>query len=449
MSSQRWSFARALAAISGLGLAVRVGYVLVFRRDDVPLPNDAAFFGEGADLLASGYGFIQPHVLDIKGTVEQAADHPPLYLLWLTIASLLDPARNTSEVTHMLWSCVLGAATVVLCGLAGRRVGGARAGLVAAGVAAVYPNLWLHDGQLMSETMAIFAVALVLVAAYTFWDQPTARRAALLGVSCGVAALSRSELVLLAPVLVVPLMLRLALPWRARLGRLAVTAALIAATVAPWVLFNSTRFEEPVLLSTNGGVTLAAANCDSTYYGDRVGYKDWNCAVAAVDAAAARYPDWAEFDQSQRDRRTRPEVVRYVRDHLPRAVVVAEVRVARVLKVYGVGQELEFDIHLHGQERGAVYAGLVTWYIVAVLAVVGILVVSRRPSVTVWPLLAVLVTVLVTVALTFGQTRYRAPAEPAVVVLAAAALTAWHRRRPSTDRAEKSLDRDHEPVSLA
>jgi hypothetical protein len=442
MGRRGWSFGGALGAISGLGLAVRVGYVWVFRRDDVPLANDAAFFGEGADLLARGYGFIQPHVLDIKGVVEQAADHPPLYLLWLAIASLVDPASNTSEVTHMLWSCVLGTATVVLCGLAGRRVGGLRTGLAAAGLAAVYPNLWLHDGQLMSETMAIFAVALVLVAAYAFWDEPTVLRAALLGVGCGVAALSRPELALLAPVLVVPLVLRTALTWRARLGRLVVSAALTAATVAPWVLFNFIRFEEPVLLSTNGWVTMAAANCDSTYYGDRIGYKDWNCAVAAVDAAAAKYPNWADFDQSQRDRRTRPEVVSYVRDHATRALVVAAARVGRVLKVYRVGQELDFDIHLHGQERGAVYAGLVSWYVLAVLAAAGTIVLIRRPGVTAWPLVAAVVTVLVAVALTFGQTRYRSPAEPAVVILSAAALTAWLPRRPSTERAEGVLDRN-------
>lgn len=66
---------------------------------------------------------------------------------------------------HQVWSCILGAATVGVVGFAGRRIGGNRAGLIAAGLAAVLPTLWMPDGWVLSETMAIFATALVILAA--------------------------------------------------------------------------------------------------------------------------------------------------------------------------------------------------------------------------------------------------------------------------------------------
>lgn len=437
----RWGFGRSLAVVSVVGLMLRVGYVLVFRRSMVPMGNDSFFFSGGANLLAQGEGFIQPHVAVQLGVVEQAADHPPLYLLWLTVASVIDPAHTTSELTHMLWSCVLGAGTVVLCGLLGRRLAGPRAGLVAAGLAAIYPNLWLHDGMLMSETMSIFMVTMVLWSAYRFWDQPTTGRVAWLGLSIGLAGLTRPELVLAVLLLLVPLVVVLrSTAWRRKLAWLAVGGATTLATLLPWVAFNLSRFEEPVYMSTNFGVTIAAANCDSTYYGDLIGYKDWDCAVAAHEAGAARVADWDGLDASQRDEHIRREAVSYARGHLRRAPVVLAARVARVLKLYGVGQELRFDNERHGQELGVAYVGLATWYVGAGLAVAGAVTLRRRRQVPIFPLLAVPAMILVSVAVTFAQTRYRAPAEPVVVILAAVAIDAWLRRRRAEPPDEADTD---------
>ena len=411
------------------GFALRIAYVLAFRRSFVPLGGDSYYYSAGADLLAGGRGFIEPLAAS-AGHVEQAADHPPLYELWLTIASVVDPGHETWQVTHMLWSCVLGAASVVFCGLVGRRVAGPRCGLVAAAVAAIYPNMWLHDGALLSETMSIFMVSVTLWSAYRFWDAPTGRRAALLGLFSGLAALSRPELILMLPLLLVPLAaLAKAAPARRKLGWLAVGGATALATLAPWVAFNLSRFDEPVYISTNFGSAMAAANCDSTYYGDLIGYKDYDCADETFRAAAARTRDWDELDASARERRVRREVFRYIGDHADRVPVVMAARVGRALKVYGVGQEIDYDEYLHSQDRWVVYAGLVSWYVVAGLAVAGAVVLRRRREVPLFPLLVVPAVVLMAVAGIFAQTRYRAPAEPAVVVLAAVAIDAALPRR--------------------
>jgi hypothetical protein len=420
-------FHKWLLVIALGGLTLRVTYVLALRRGE-PLANDSFFFTEGANLLAEGRGFIQPLVAQ-NGMVEEAADHPPLYLLWLTIASVVDPRYGASQTVHMLWTCLLGAGTVVLCGLIGHRLAGPRTGLIAAGIAAIYPNLWLHDGMLMSEPMAIFTVCLVLWSSYRFWDDPTFGRVAWLGASCGLAALTRSEFLLTIPLLMLPLVLIRSGAWVVRARWLAVGSATALATIAPWLAYNHTRFEEPVYMSTNFAVTLAAANCDSTYYGDRIGYKDWDCAIAAHESAQARVDNWAEFDASQRDEHLRPEVNRYIRDHEKRVPVVVAARLARILKLYGVGQELNLDHRVHLHDKWVVYAGLVSWYLLAGLAVAGGVALRRRRDMPIYPLVAVASIVLISAALTFGQTRYRAPAEPVVVLLTAVAANAWLRRR--------------------
>ena len=168
------------------------------------LGADAAYYSGGANLLAGGSGFIEPGFALAFGHV-QSASHPPVYTLWLTIAAFFSDGHHGTQATFLIWSCVLGSGTVVLCGLAGREAVGPRCGIVVAALAAVYPNLWVHDGMLFSETAAILVAAGVILLAYRFWNRPGILRALLLGGWCGFAALACSELVLTWPLVCLPL----------------------------------------------------------------------------------------------------------------------------------------------------------------------------------------------------------------------------------------------------
>jgi 4-amino-4-deoxy-L-arabinose transferase-like glycosyltransferase len=426
---RRGGFALPLALVAALGFVLRVGYVLGFR-DDVRLGGDALHYSTGANLLARGEGFVEPLSV-LAGAPEQSASHPPLYLLWLAVASVFD-AGGSTPLVHLLWSCVLGTATVVVCGLAGREVAGRRAGVVAAALAALYPNVWVHDGMLLSETMSLFTAAMLILLAYRFWRGPSGWRAAWLGLFCGLAALSRPELALTVPLLLVPLVLTArAVSVRARLRWLAGGTAAAALALAPWVLFNLSRFEEPVLLSTNFGSTLAAANCDATYHGERLGFKNYACASSVARDVGLR-PD---MDPSVRDELMRAEALRYVGDNSDRLPVVVAARIGRVTGLYRPRQEVGFEQFFHLRERWVAEAQLYSYYAVVALALVGARVLRRR-RVPVFPLAALLVVVVVGVSVTFAQTRYRAPAEASLVVMAAAAVDAligrFRARHPPT-----------------
>jgi len=416
----RW-FRPALAAVVVVAFVLRVAYVFHYRRDFDP-HGDALFYHAGANLLADGKGFISPYFLPAH---RAAAEHPPLYIVYLAIPSLFG---MTSVLTHLLWSCLLGSATVFLVGLLGRDVGGARVGIVAAAIAALYPNVWAPDGQLQAETLSMFATVLVMLLAYRYWRQPSGIRLTLVGAACAFGALSRSELIFLVPLLVVPLV------WttpghRARQKLQWLGASVIAAVIvlAPWTIYNSTRFAHPVLLSAQFAPLLASANCDSVYYGELQGYFDINCAQAIYDKAGLTPKD----DESQEDVVYQRAAIDYIKGNLSQLPHVEAVRLLRIAGLYKTSLYVHADWYVEGRRPYWItWSGLYSFWALGLLSIGGVVVMRRRrkrapdTAPPVYPLVAPIVVVFVTVLVTYASTRFRTTAEPSLVVLAAISIEA-------------------------
>ena len=83
-----------------------------------------------------------------------------------------------------------------------------------------------------------------------------------------MAALARSGSLLLIPLVALPLMWVTHPGWRDRVLRSVAAVAVVAIVIAPWVVPNLVRFDEPVVMSTNDGLTLIGANSPQTYSGD-------------------------------------------------------------------------------------------------------------------------------------------------------------------------------------
>jgi 4-amino-4-deoxy-L-arabinose transferase-like glycosyltransferase len=401
-----------LVVITAVGAAWRIGYLVVAKLGTPLLLNDSLYFSIQAGRNSEGDWF-REGLTNLPG-----AEHGPLTPLYLTPWSL---GSGDNVDWQRFGTTLLGIATIAVIGLAGRRLAGPRVGLVAAGIAAVYPNLWINDSLVMSETLALLLVSLALLVALDLDRRPGPWRAVLLGVIVGLATLTRSELGLLAVGFA-------GLAWWRAAGtpRRALQPVLVllatALTVAPWVVYNAGRFERTVLLSTNDGTTLLGANCPRTYEVD-VGGWDIRC----LDAV----PTNDTIDASLRSAERRDVAVDYVRDHLGRVPVVVLARVGRALDVYGLGSLVALD---RGEEKAewAVWAGIVCWWLLAIAAIfgwrrLGVDEITRRSR---WWLAVPLLTVVVTTIVFYGAHRIRAPAEPAVVLLAAvAAVEAWDRVR--------------------
>jgi 4-amino-4-deoxy-L-arabinose transferase-like glycosyltransferase len=310
----------------------------------------------------------------------------------------------TGDEAQRSLGCLFGAGTMTLVGLIGRRVAGEAVGILAAAIAASYPLLIAADGALMSETLYGLLIALVLLAAYRLRDEPSAWRAVALGVAIGLAALTRPEALLLLPLLLVP-------RWR----WLAVACLATALVVLPWTVRNWSAFDRPVLISTNDGVTLAGSNCGPTYHGRDVGSFTTSC------IEPARFPD----DEAQQAAAYRSDAASYAGDHAGRVPVVVAVR---VLRLWGLYQPTRLAYDAQNRRLAVQEAGVVFSYLLIPLAVFGALVLRRRRE-PLSILLAPILLVTITCALTYGGLRLRHAAEIPLVVLAATGAYALARGR--------------------
>jgi 4-amino-4-deoxy-L-arabinose transferase-like glycosyltransferase len=398
-------FPRWLFGLTLLALAVRVAYALAVGEQ---LGGDSGFYRGVARELVDGDGYINPLTAAI-GRPHATALHPPLFPIYLAGWMKLGV---TSIQGQQIACCLLGAAAVALIGLLGRRVGGPRVGLIAAGIAAVYPPLFMVDRTVNSESLYALLIVLSLVLAYRFVDRPNASRAAAVGVVIGLATLTRSEALLLLILLAAPLV------WLAGQRRPQAFAACAIATalvVAPWLARNWITFDRFPLLSTNSASTLMGTNCDRTYYSDAIGFVDYRCIYRSTCSRVHFGEEGPLWDCFQRQGRS------YIRNHLRRVPRVMLARVERVWEVYDPEANLEFGARFWSRPRAMATVGLIFYVLLVPFALAGAFL-RRRSPVELLPLLATVLMATIVAAASFGFTRYRLVAEPALVVLAAVAL---------------------------
>lgn len=411
------TFRRRLLVIAAGALVLRVVYVLTVTRYDHDL-YDSLYYELQARSIADGAGFFTDPFQWLRGTelVLQAADHPPLTVFLLLPAALLDLSQLVMRFTIV----GLGVGTVVLVGLLAREVAGERAGLVAGAIAAVDPNLWMHDGLLMSEAPTAFLATLLLLLAHRVLQRGASWRAAAgLGVVGGLGMLARAELVLLLVAVVVPVL------WvasgrrlRPAAGAVAVAAVGALLVAGPWVAFNLARFEQPTFMSTSDGLALRSANCDESFYGSRIGwpYVFPPCTYQDVDG-----------EQSVVAARNRDDAIEYLGEHWDRVPVVALARLGRVWSVFHPRQTWTLGAK-EGRPAWVSALGAAASFALVPFAIVGVRALRRR-GVPAWPMVTTILLVNAVILLLVAVPRYRAPAQPALVALAAIGLVAMLDRR--------------------
>ena len=387
-----------IVAITTVAAVWRFGYLVATKWNQQLLFNDSLYYSSQAYENAHGNWF-----RDFLGA-HPGAEHAPLTSIILTPASLLSHHEFWQRATNT----VVGIAVVALIALLARRVAGRRVAVLAAGIAALYPNLWMNDSLVMAESVSTLLVIVALLVAVRYRERLDIRSAVMCGAVVGLAALARSELLILAPVFAL-LGVRqrgVRASWRAA----AVLMITALGVIAPWVGYNVPRFDHLVLISTNEGGALRGANCDDTYSGPAQGGWSVLCVVDDIDRPGE--------DASGRAVRLRKEALSYMRHHLGQLPDVVGARLLRSVDLYGVNDLVRFDV---GEERArwASWAGIVSFWMLAPWALIGW---RRRPARTGLILGAPVVGVLATTVVFYGAHRLRTPMEPVVVICAAIAL---------------------------
>lgn len=393
-----WSL---LSAITLVAICVRVLYAALWGWHYPPNTlNDVAFYRSEALDLAHGMWFQNSYLFS-------TSTHPPMFAIVLALGIL---ARLSTYGEQLIYLAIIETLTVVVVGLVGRQIAGSRAGLIAAGLAALYPGFWLPGSQVMAEPLAMAIVALLTCLAYTFVARPTMTRVVTIGALCAVAALTRSELILLVPLVAWPLIAtQRTIPRSTRLYMAAVATAAALVVIAPWTIFISAVHRKPELLSTQLGATLAWSNCMYTYGGPLTGY--WSGACIAPTFGQPSLSSAALTSQAEH----------YAFAHASRWPVVIFAREGRVWGFYQPGQQAQ--LNYNNDHWNLAVAEWETWcqYVVIGFAIAGAIVLRRR-RVPLSPLLGVVLLVVVTVGLFYGDPRFTASSGVALVLLAAVGI---------------------------
>ena len=422
MSTRRW-----LALILLGAVLARAGFLL--------------FFGHTLSLQTSGYDTYAVNVIAGHGYTRFEdrngdSDLPPLYPFFL-VGVYQTLGRDPIAVA--VAQIVLDVGVMGMLFWLGQRVTGQETtGLLAAAFYGFYPYLLYQNLSVNDTALFIFLLVAGVVSAYRARDTRGWGWAALMGLSLGLAALTKTWVLLIWPLLT--LWWGRKLGWRQAARLALVGGALTVVVVTPWTVRNTRLQGEFVFLSTNGGSNLHQGNnpCAADYLA-----RGWDVQWIRANCMGAPPPDLSE---TAADRWHRQAALDYLRAHPEDWLRLFGTKLwvlwSPAIMPYALPPDpyliddavLQFYRSRSFQLARVVH--LLYFTPLLVLGLVGWALAARR-KLEIAPLLSVFAAITVTYVVFHPSTRYRAPADPFVFVLSAYALVRvrrwWlaYRERPA------------------
>jgi 4-amino-4-deoxy-L-arabinose transferase-like glycosyltransferase len=264
-----------LAVLVLAGLGLRIGYAV--EQPATPPPDAEAYARIAENLYGDGSFDARPE--GVAHEVQPSSAYSPG--LPLFVAGIYWLSGGVHLTLALILLAILGTGAIPLTYLLGRRFAGPAAGLIAAGVVAIYPALLEYQGLLLTEPLAatLLTGSLALFLSAAERSRGTAERTeagvpwAWLGTGAlfGLLALVRPEYLPLALGLPLVWLAREALrrvlrPYRDKVaaqGWLGSTVAPVALSllatvlvILPWTIHNAVELDRFVPISTGGGKAL-------------------------------------------------------------------------------------------------------------------------------------------------------------------------------------------------
>jgi 4-amino-4-deoxy-L-arabinose transferase-like glycosyltransferase len=423
--------------VLAVALAARL---IVLAADDGYRPaNDAHDFHRHAASIAGGDGY--PEAIYSGGGGDSAFRPPgyPLFLAGVYAAAgatggeaqpfAADDGEEASYgdawAAGRVANALLGVLAVLLVYLIANRLWGRRVALIAGTLAAVFPPLVLLATELMSESLFVALELGCVLAVLAFRDRGTLRWAALAGLLAAVAALTRSNGLVLIPLAMLGVWI--ARPWLTWTAVRAPATVLIAAVlaIAPWTVRNWVETGRFIPTTTQLGFGMAGTYNQSSFEDDER-HAAWRVPALVEPYSSLFLPD---VDEPTLHSTLRRESTRFALDHPGYVLEATFWNALRTLDLAESGVVTTAGEPVTDRGVGASRSWLESagFYLVGLLAVPGVVVLVRwreDPG----PLFLWLTPLLLVAGLLpiIGLPRYRAPADPFIVMLAAIALAhAW------------------------
>jgi hypothetical protein len=488
VAAARHPFRLWVAGAMAVGVVMRI---LVVRATWDYVPHfllDTATYTAHALWLWQHHGQLAPNIVVHDGHVYQFADAnwPPVYPVFLALlvalhqllhalgmlgslpahVKTLGPLRGPRALPtyqYLRTACsVVSTLMVPLVAELARRLVNARVAVVAALLTAVYAPLIYVGASLYSELLATPLILVALLCITQYQKGQKARWLICGGVVGGLTMLTHSDGVALMVPLVVGAWLAArprargshgsharsralagapgrhrarARVWREGLRALwapVIVVVAAALTITPWTIRNAVRLHGFVPTGTSLGFTLAGT------YNDVAAHSTTRPAAWVVTWAA--YPQFFKHvgesgewrsDVSQ-DAGLEHLALRYVKQHPAYLLRVAYWNTVRLLDLNGAdgADGAYYTYQLNGVTPLLTWVGVISFWIAGLLALAGCCARSVRRGRYRWVWLTPLVMYLAVVLVTTETPRFRAPIDPFVLILAAAALQGgWERLR--------------------
>ena len=416
-----------LAPVALVVLALVVRTAVVVADTGYQPKHDAWDYDRHARSIAAGDGYPESYdARDGGPTALRAPGYP--YFLGAVYA-----LSGDSITAGRLANVALGGLAVLFLYLIAKRIWGQRVGLLAAGLAALFPPLVLISRELLSEPLFIVLELGAVLCVLAFRRSGGALRWAMVaGILCGLATLTRDP----GSVLIIPIALGVCtIRPRVRLRSIAAPLTVIlcaALTTLPWTVRNAIEFGRFVPVTTGAGFALAGTYNEVSLR-DTVHPGAWRTPVIVPEYAAL----FRAFgiDEGTQDATLLREATSFAWHHPGYVAETTGWNLLRLFELSGASVVGLHDLPVNTRGIGSAdptveRVGLAITIPLALLGIVAIvrsrfrIGLNRRHPIPrgPWFLWLIPILLLLSAAPVSGLPRYRLPADPFMLILSAIGL---------------------------
>lgn len=413
------------ACIFGVALLVRILYNVTVAQYYFPLHDAFAF-------QSMGFNMLDEHCFCYPSHMTTVA-RPPL---WPMIIAGISLVFGRANIYDRLFLCCIGAGTCLFIYLFARDLFHKHIGLIAGLMASLYPALYIYDGWMYSESLYVFLLIAICYCVYRIQrsEGKSKRLWVICGVLIGLLTLTRANgIAVLGLVILWGVFFMWRRPRRKRvLIGIALTTVVAFAFILPWTYRNYLVTHEFVLAASGDGTVLLGAYNDQT-----LGAGLWVNPHIIAPQVFQPFPT-STCDAScevVQESAEKEAAVQWIQSHLHDIPKLLFLHFRNFWTPYTFESDLPME-RFPGQPASQIVLRMSKTVPNAIflLAAIGLIVTLRKY----WrKLLFAYLVVLATLGealIYYGSSRFRAPVEPLLILLAAGAIWWLTQSMPGTLR---------------
>lgn len=393
-------------------LLLRVGFALDYAGQNTRQALSVAPFlfesGNIAQSVAAGHGFSDPFRMDTGPTAWMTPVYP---LILAGIFKLLGTFTFDAFVAAVAFNVVCVTLACVPIYFAGRRIGGASLGALAAWLWAIFPNaIQIPVESMWDASLDALLAATILWATLALADSSRFRDWCAYGLLWGLTLMTNPALASALPFLLLWLAWRAHVqsrPWKETLGRATAAIALAALCCVPWTARNYSVFHTFIPTRSVLGLQLAMGNNDFV--------KDYWLGEGHPIHEQSEREKYVEMGEVAYMEEKEREAIAYIFSHPARE---AHLMSSRFIYIWTAGTPYPLRALL--RVKSLWFRGVLLFNIaLSLLMLWGMIAMALRRDIYIVPLAVFPLIYPCAYYLTLALPRYRFPIDPIVVLLAA------------------------------